>query len=227
MEEAAAAEEETLSDYLENRDLLPLPYEDLGFSPAGVVLCYPYDQLSTLSGYAGQIIVPWHLLADRMTYLPEAVQPDGNTREKTAAAASRGMIYSLPARVGPDADTALETFRCSIDAGYYPDGLAFEVEDAALSHTVIVTDGNAEKVTGIIAHKVNCAGIITGITDRAGILEVMGDPDESVEVSEGSAAERLLSPGTLDGYVFDGYLLGFNCDVEGVLCAVTLFPTEN
>ncbi len=58
MEETAAAEEETLSDYLENRELIPLPYEDLGFSPAGVVLCYPYEQLSTLSGYAVQTIVP-------------------------------------------------------------------------------------------------------------------------------------------------------------------------
>ena len=210
-----------------NRELFPLPYEDFGLSPAGIVLCYPYDQLSTLSGYAGQIIVPWHLLAGRMTYLPEAAEPDGNTREKTAEAASRGMIYSLPARVGSDAETALETFRCSIDAGYYPDGLAFEVEDAAMTRNIIVTDGNAEKVTGIIAHHVNCAGIITGVTGRAGILDVMGDPDESGEVSESGATERLLTPGTLDGYTFDGYVLGFNCDEEGVLRAVTLFRTED
>ena len=226
MEGIVSEEEEHLSDYLENRELLPLPLDNAALTPAGITFCYPYDQLSTLSGYAGQITVPYDRISDLMTYLPEAVKIDGYTRKKIMDAAGQGMLYSLPAIVGDDAAAALDKYRCSIDSGYYPGGLSFEVEDPALAYVLIITDETAETVTGLIAHRANCAGVITGTSLRSDIIQAMGEPDQSMTVSSQEAAELLLTEGTLDRYACGGYVLGFDYNPEDILYAVTLFAGE-
>ena len=226
LEGIISEEEEHLSDYLENRELLPLPMDNTALTPAGITFCYPYDQLSTLSGYAGQITVPYDRISDLMTYLPEAVQINDLTREKIMDAGGRGMLYGLPAVVGSDAGSTLEKYRCSIDSGYYPGGLCFEVEDPALAYVHIITDESAETVTGLLAHRANCAGVITGAARRSDIIEALGRPEQTLTISSQEAAELLLTEGTLDRYTCGGYVLGLDYDPEGILYAVTLFAGE-
>lgn len=226
MESIVSEEEEHLSDYLENRELFPLPLDNAALTPAGITLCYPYDQLSTLSGYAGQITVPYDRISELMDYVPESVRIDEYTPDKIMDAAGRGMLYGLPAIVGSGAASVLDKYRCSIDSGYYPGGLSFEVEDPALAYVHIITDEAAETVTGLVAHRANCAGIITGSSLRSDVIQAMGEPDQSMAVSSPEAAELLLTEGTLDRYACGGYVLGFDYDPEGILYAVTLFAGE-
>ncbi len=226
IEEAVLAQEERLSDYMENRDLLPLPTDNFALSPTGITLYYPADQMSTLSGYAGDVTIPYGLLRNVMSFLPEAVTANDMTAEKVLTAAKNGQLYSLPIRIGSDADEVLSLHRCSVDAGYYPDGLTFEMEDSTLLGAILVTDPQGESVRGLIARSISLAGLTTGEATREIIFLTLGIADKSDTIDADEAVRLMLTPGTLDSYVCGEYVLSLNCDADGVLYAATLFGSR-
>ena len=69
LEERVAPE---LSAHLQNGNVTPLP-DRFRMTPRGLIWMYPIDQLSTLSDRAGDILIPWHEIAEWMDLSPEGL----------------------------------------------------------------------------------------------------------------------------------------------------------
>ncbi len=235
MEEDLTSREETLNEYMENRSLLPVP-ENYALSDAGIILYYPYDQVSFLSGYAGSVRISydsvWELLDPDgpvclFSRVAEDHLPHEGTGEKILQAAREGMLYSQPARVGEPLEDALERFHTGLDSSYYLNGACYETEDPRLEGTLLITDRGEESVTGLMARSISLAGLRTGSTVREEVVQYLGEPSSAREVTPEDEQQRLLTAGQLDCYEAGAFLLEWNYDTQMILRAVILRQRED
>ncbi len=200
--------EEGLSDYMENRDLLPVPYDRFALCGEGLLFYYEYGQFSFLSGYSGQILIPWYVLdglpgadgPDWRTALGVQTVPDGTSRARILEEASAGRIPGVPLQIGDPAQQVLEEGRCILDPGIWYVGSSFEAEDARLYGTLLLTDAAEETLAGICCERVNMAGIIAGRTAPEEYRSVLGEPDRTWETEEDGQYAPLFGAGRLDLY---------------------------
>ncbi len=200
--------EETLSDYLENRELLPVPQDRFALCDQGILFYYEYEQLSFLSGFAGEILIPWHVLdgLEEDPALPwrEAFgakfHPEADSGLKILEAAREGGLPGIPVRIGEELPTLLEKLRCVTDPGAWYGGSSFETEDARMLGTLLLTDQEEETVRGICSSRVNMAGIITGKTGLEECLGLLGTPAQCVQTDENSRYAPLFGAGTVAVY---------------------------
>ena len=227
--------EENLSDYMENRELFPVPYDRFAICGQGLLFFYDYAQLSFLSGYSGQILIPWHILEgipgsgdpDWRTAAAEMrTVPDGAPGAVILAAAAEGSIPGLPLQIGTPLDTLLESFRSAADPGYWYGGNSYETEDARLYRTLLLTDEKEEALTGIWTGQVNMAGLITGISTLEECAIRLGPPDRLLETDDNSLYAPLFGAGTALFYSAGDYSLILYAGEGRPLDAVLLVPEQ-
>ena len=222
-----------LSTHMENSDLLPVPFESFALDESGITFYYDASQLSFLSGYSGAVTVPYHEMAEYLDISPNSVlgkmgiaesmiAPGEKTAERIAASAAEGKLGALPAVVGMNVKDAFDRFRSTIDAGFYPGGAYYEMEDSHLRDAVLLTDVDETAVTGILAKRISLWGIRTGITSRDEWQQILGKPQFTMEMGENDGSMYLLCAGTSDYYDYGEYTLQLHADKNGILYAAVL-----
>lgn len=215
--------EPQLSTYLENNQLFPVPYDSFGFSQDGhIILYYPGNQLSFLSGAPGAIAFRYSELWDYLDTSENSIalqmaQSGGQERQYSAnrdVAALRewitevcclgalpGLDHQMPV-LGTSMDLVAQRYDITIDSGYYPGGAYVETEKPELLGSYLLTDEAQSYVSGILTGRVDLYGIETGKTTLEEAKRLLGAPTAELPLSETAAEMYLVCPGTMITYSF-------------------------
>lgn len=213
--------EPQLSTYLENSQLFPVPYESFGFSGEGhLILYYPHDQLSFLSGTSGAVAFRYSELWDYLDTSEagialQMVQTGSHHRQYADSrepAEMRELLQEyLPGLKGlelsaPSLGTAMELiqrdYALTTDSGFYPGGAYYETETPELLGTYLITDEAESYVSGLLTSRVDMYGIETGKTTLSEAKRLLGEPAAETAVDGEMAEQYLVCPGTAARYVF-------------------------
>lgn len=227
----------TLSTYLENSELFPVPYDRYFLDGMGnVIIVYEKSQLSFLSGFAGAVAFRYSELWDYLDTAADGVamqvlwhpdkylenaERDASFAEKQSEWLYNDSIYGLGVDlyVGSSLADVLEHFRAVSDSGFYPGGAYYEVEDARLRGTLILTDEKEETVTGILTARVDHFGINTGKTTLEEAIALMEqEPLARLPIGEAAAELYRVCPGEAALYE--------NKDMEGRSLSFTLYADD-
>ena len=225
-----------LSTYLENSELLPVPFDRFFLDGQGnLILVYENSQLSFLSGFSGAVAFRYSELWDDLDTSEAGVPmqilwhpdkyPDAPMKaslgEKNGEWAYNDALYGLGADLylGDPLEEALAKFRAAADSGFYPGGAYYEVEEAALRGTLILTDDSEETVTGILTSRVDHFGIETGKTTLEKAIALMeAEPLIRLPMTEAAAEMYRVCPGTAAVYRYE--------DMEKRNVSFTLYADE-
>ena len=223
----------TLSNYLENADLLPVPYDRFFLDGQGnIVIVYENKQLSFLSGFSGAVAFRYSELWDyldtsetgvpmQVMWHPNKYPFDAHLGEKNSEWLFNDALYGLGVGLylNDPLEHVLDTFRSTTDSMSYPGGACYEVEEAVLRGTLILTDESEEIVTGILTSRVDHFGIETGKTALDDAIRLLAeDPLACLPISESAAELYRVCPGTAAIYYAN--------DMEGNRLSFTLYADE-
>ena len=237
--------EPTLSTYMENNQLLPVPYDRFYLDSFGhVIIAYENSQLSFLSGASGAVsfryseLSPWldteeGGVVSRLSWLglPEA-QTAGSLWQflKGGALIPADHIISLGDSMDArfNAHPPAYSFHAAADSEFYPGGACIEVEEPVYRGALIITDENEETVTGILTSQWDFGKIQTGKTsleDAKAFLETQ--PSAVIDLDEGAAEYYRVCPGSAAVYTVpnhEGEEIAFTlyADLDGVVQYVKL-----
>ncbi|MCL2866387.1 MAG: RsiV family protein [Clostridia bacterium] len=227
----------SLSGYVVNEALLPLPTDTFYITRDAITFYYPADQLMMLSGYAGSAsffyyeLAPWLNLEEGSVlsrigagnYL--AVTSD--SAEKIAETVSQGLLPGIPIKPGDALEDVIAAHRLFCDPDYFPNSRFFQLESGILRGILVLaekTGGIAGvPVTGIRCDRLNLYGIQVGVTDRSVWRETLGMPEDTIVLDAFTARDFLLPAGMSDDYVYGDYRLRLYADNENLLRAVYLY----
>lgn len=222
--------EPSLSTYLENNRLFPVPYDRFYLDGYGnLILVYESDQLSFLSGTSGMVSFRYSELWDHLDTSPEGIPMQvmqtlyGTYWNRDAQYIPQPEKWKYPELLGtfldisklpgfpplliPDLGTpmeeVLEKLHAVSDSGYYADGAYYEVEEPVLRGTYLLTDRDETMLTGILTSRLDCYGIETGRTTLEEAIALMEtDPAAMLPLDETTAEMYLVCPGSLALYTF-------------------------
>ena len=215
--------EEGLSDYLENRELYPVPVERFALCERGVIFYYDHDALCFLSGFSGEVLVPYRALEGVMKreFLPRERDGDGTV----FSCLEEGRLWGVPAILGEDLDGALARFRSTVDPSWWPGGACYETEDARMRDVLIVSMDGSGTVAALLARGNEPESFLPGGENRDAWRAMLGEPDDTVEVAPGDPMEKILGAGLCDVYRRGDRLLvlhaGDDGKLNGVLIAIS------
>ncbi len=226
--------EPSLSTYLENSQLFPVPYDRFFLDGYGnLILCYENSQLSFLSGDSGTVAFRyselWDWLDTSLDGVPLSVlvMPEEYAGGMTMAEQMdqiRMDLYPLwgfdmEGELGMSAEALTDCYPQAADSEYYPGGACFEVETAFLRGTLILTDEAEDAVVGVLSKRADYFGICTGKTSIAE-AEAMIDREPAARLPIGESAAELyrVCPGTALVYQwFDGSVFTLYADESGIV----------
>ena len=230
--------EPTLSTYLENSQLFPVPYNRFFLDGNGnLILYYENSQLSFLSGDSGAVAFRyselWDWLDTSWSGIPMSVldTPEeylgGMTMKEQMDEICMGVYplwgFNMEGEPGMSVEALTDLYPQAADSEYYPGGACFEVETAALRSTLILTDENEETVTGVLSHRVDYFGIYTGKTTLTEAEALIGQEPMARLALDGAAAEIYrVCPGTSVIYKLNGYMFTLYADENGIVQYIKL-----
>ncbi len=230
--------EPTLSTYLENNQLFPVPYGRFFLDGNGnLILYYENSQLSFLSGDSGAVAFRYSELWDWLDTSPDGVPmavldvPEeyigGMTMKEQMDAICMGIYplwgFNMEGELGMSVEVLTDSYPQAADSEFYPGGACFEVETAALRGALVLTDENEETVTGILSHRVDYFGVFTGNTALTEAEALIGEePVTRLDLDEAAAEIYRVCPGTAAIYKQNGYLFTLYADVDGVVQYIKL-----
>ncbi len=221
---------EGLSDYLENRQLLPVPMDSFALCERGIIYYYDHEALCFLSGFSGEVLIPYDALEDvldRSEGSPLSRFPgagEGIDAEGLFSALSEGRLYGVPARLGEALDGALSRLRTGFDPDGWPGGASYETEDARMRGILIISREGSGAVDGLVLREAGLCGLVPGKTRREDWLSVLGSPDRTRPAGrEGSSGP---GPGQDDIYERNGFYLFLHAGEDGVLDLVSVTNSQ-
>ncbi|MBQ6257535.1 MAG: hypothetical protein IJJ60_13165, partial [Clostridia bacterium] len=204
--------EPTLSTYLENNQLFPVPYDRFFLDGNGnLILYYENSQLSFLSGDSGAVAFRyselWDWLDTSWSGIPMSVldTPEeylgGMTMKEQMDEFCMGGYplwgFNMEVELGTSVEVLTNLYPQAADSEFYPGGACFELETAALRGTLILTDEAEDYVTGILSHRVDYFWIFTGKTTLTEAEALMGrEPIARLNLDEAAAELYRVCPGT-------------------------------
>ena len=225
-----------MSAHLNNSELLPLP-ETFRLEAAGLTLLYPAEQLSTLSGRAGDIRIGWNEIREYLDMSPEGIpartgaedmitltaESAGKIREMT----EQGCLPGIPAVIGEALKPLTDRYHLLTDPDVYEGGRLFSPEGGCFRDVYLMTDYLSEDwddstVRGIRMDRGCAWGLCIGETRQEAWREILGEPEHSVTLTEEMAEERRREAGMCDYYRFGEHQLQLYTDAEGTLLSITL-----
>lgn len=236
----------SLSDYLENAKLIPLPGQRFLISHDTILFDYEPEDYTLLSGCAGSLSFTLEelgritgqkdLLAD---FQSMPFEPDGDTGKRIRADVENScfpglyMSVSQPMKIGiPLTETATEFEETQhFDRTAFPGGWAVQNENAFLRDIWLLTGENADEVTGVLAKRGNLYGLVIGMNGMQEVRQALGEPKACLEITGEAAGSWLIEPGSMDVYEIrdlSGGLttLSFSYSENGTLTSVLLRQSE-
>ncbi len=218
--------EPTLSTYLENTGLFPVPFDRFFLSGRrDITFYYENSALSFLSGRSGAVSLQYHELAGVLDRSDAAPASDVlSPTDDLMAEAKNGSLAGLarPIKIGDSLESVLNAYRASSDSGFYPGGAYYETEDARLRGTYVIADEAETTVTGIICTRYDASDLVTGVTTREEWRKNLGEPSMTMPLSGAAAQSYLLCDGESDYYLLGERQLVLHADANGLLYAVIL-----
>jgi len=226
-----------LSGYAVNESVLPLPAERFCFDEDGIRFFYETEQLMMLSGYAGAAAFFYYELEpflnleeggilDRLQ-VGEKLGTTPDSAEMIRQAAEAGILPGVYAKLGDSLAEVFAVQRLFCDPDFYPNARFFQLEAGEMRGIVLLAPTEKKsyeetKVTGIRADRLNLYGILAGRTTRDEWRELLGEPDETVDLDAYTAGDFYLSAGLDDYYHYGENRLRLHANEEGILESLQL-----
>lgn len=222
---------DSMSDYMEYADLLPMPEEQFSISEQGLTVYWPEDRYRYFDGMSGSVMFYWHELAD---YIGEDSPAYALAHPDTAY--NRSNIETLCFSGWADPYLQIELGDLLSDAAYhYPladpdytiDALVFPLERmrgfAVEIPKYAETEEDDTPISAIRASRISFANLLTtGKTTDAEAIALLGEPVKEVLFDEDAAFDALLEPGRSLYYELEGNVLQLHFDEDALLSCVIL-----
>ena len=136
-------------------------------------------------------------------------------------------MTDIPVKIGDSIQALTDRYHQRMDWDGIENGRLFALEGGCFRSVYLMTDnltkGWEDSVVQGIRMDQGCLwGLCPGETTRMEWLNVLGEPDGTVEVGEESAEANRLVPGICDYYHCGSYLLQLCSDGNGKLVSVIL-----
>lgn len=230
--------EPTLSTYLENNQLFPVPFERFFLDSFGhVVLVYENAQLSFLSGTSGAVsfrysqLEPWLNEGEDgvVSHLPWLGFSQAQEADGLWTWLKSGVLipaYGRSITLGTEMEQVFKgsaytsPFHAAADSEFYPGGACYELEEPVYRGALIITDENEETVNGILTGEWDFGLIQTGKTTlQEAKAFLQKEMDAAIPLEDSAAALYRVCPGTACVYTFT--------DASGTALAFTLYADQN
>ena len=206
-EYAEAVGESTISDYMENRELLPVPVDSWVLDGCGhVVILYEKNAFSFLSGQPGSF-----------AFSPDEAGGafDLSQTGVLARAESPDKVFLPLTLPGEDAQTVLEEYKSPLDSFYFDGTEMYLTEEPLLRGAYLITDESGETVKAVLMTGLFPSGLTAGKTDRNELAGLSGEREAGESITE--TVENACT-------AMDGMCKGIKCvyyfDADGLLCAL-------
>ena len=235
MAEASLGRE--MTEYMENRDVTPLPEESFTMDEWGITFHYPSGQLAFASGAAGAVQFFYDELDDLWLADEESLPAKMGlrsalmtaTEQKTAleAAVTAGKLPMLPVTLGQSMTEIVEQYRLVRTPDAFPGGRYFLMEAPLFRDIYLISDDmqagyDHSVLRGIQLRRGSLYGLKVGTSLRTEWQSSLGEPAEEITLTESMAYDYQLSAGTCDVYRFGEHELRLYADETGVLICIQL-----
>ena len=220
---------DSMSDYMEYAELLPMPVDNFSVNEHGLTVYWPEDRYRYFDGTSGSLMFYWHELAD---YIGEdspvyaLAHPDVPYSRSGIETLCFGgaLTQMLPIELGellggiayPLADPDYTT-----DALFFPleRVRGFGVEIPKYAETV----EEETPISAIRASRISFGNLLTtGKTTDAEAIALLGEPEKESARAEEAAFDAMLDPGRSLYYDVEGRVLQLHFDEDGLLACVIL-----
>lgn len=234
-EEALRTLGEEISDYEDSSALLPLPMKDFSLDAYGITFWYAPEQFSTIGGRAGACRFDFseiqHLLIAQEGSLPAQtgmVMPQQAPQEQLQAihaAMEAGKLEHLPVTLGDPMPALVEAYGLTRTPDEFPGGRYFVMEHPLFRSILLISDAMEADYThsvlqGIQLRRGAVCGLTVGQATRDEVLSLMGEPDETILMTDNMAYDYNLTTGECMLYHHSNRTLRFYFDDNSVLIAI-------
>ena len=222
---------DSMSDYMEYADLLPMPVDQFSVNERGLTIYWPEDRYRYFDGTSGSVMFYWHEIAafigeDSPVYaLAHPDMPYSRSGIETLCFGGEVDPY-LMMELGDLLGDAGQTYPLvdpdyTTDAQVYPlereRGFAVEIP----KYTETVEDDTP--ISAIRASRISFANLLTtGKTTEMEVVALLGEPVMEKNFDEDAAFDAMLEPGRSLYYEISGRVLQLHVNEEGVLACVIL-----
>ena len=235
MAEASLGRE--MTEYMENRDVTPLPEDSFTMDEWGITFHYPSGQLAFASGAAGAVQFFYDELDDLWLADEESLPAKMGlrsalmtaTEQKTAfeAAVTAGKLPMLPVTLGQPMTEIVEQYRLVRTPDAFPGGRYFLMEAPLFRDIYLISDDmqvgyDHSVLRGIQLRRGSLYGLKVGTSLRTEWQSSLGEPAEEITLTESMAYDYQLSAGNCDVYRFGEHELRLYADETGVLICIQL-----
>ena len=226
-----------MTEYMENRDVTPLPEDSFTMDEWGITFHYPSGQLAFASGAAGAVQFFYDELDDLWLADEESLPAKMGlrsalmtaTEQKTAleAAVTAGKLPMLPVTLGQPMTEIVEQYRLVRTPDAFPGGRYFLMEAPLFRDIYLISDDmqagyDHSVLRGIQLRRGSLYGLKVGTSLRTEWQSSLGESAEEITLTESMAYDYQLSAGTCDVYRFGEHELRLYADETGVLICIQL-----
>jgi Protein of unknown function (DUF3298). len=221
-----------LSGYVANEEVVPLPLERFSFDEYGITLHYEGEQFMMLSGFAGTASFFYYELEPFLNLeegsvlsrlgVSESLLVSKDSAAQIAKAVEAGTLPGVYAKLGDALADIFKVQRLFCDPDFYPNARFFQLEAGEMRDILLLAPLEKRSyeetfVTGIRADRLSFYGIRVGESTRNMWRELLGEPDETVDLDAYTASDFYLSQGMDDYYIYGENRLRFHANEEGIL----------
>lgn len=226
-----------MTEYMDNRDVTPLPKDSFTMDEWGITFHYPASQLSFASGVAGAVqffydeldglwLTDEDSLPAKMG-LRSAQMTASEQKNAVAAAVTAGKLPMLPVTLGQPMTEIVEQYRLVRTPDAFPGGRYFLMEDPLFRDIYLISDDmqagyDHSELRGVQLRRGSLYGLKVGTSLRTEWQSSLGKPAEVIVMTESMAYDYQLSAGNCDVYRFGEHELRLYADETGVLVCIQL-----
>ncbi|MBQ7887060.1 MAG: hypothetical protein IJ313_09235 [Clostridia bacterium] len=222
---------DSMSDYMEYAELLPMPVDNFSVNEWGLTVYWPEESYRYFDGTSGSVTFYWHELADYIGQDSPAYAlaypdvPYGRGEIETLCFDGElGVIHAL--EIGEPLGHIAQQVLLA-DPDYTTDALVFPLERvrgfAVEIPKYAETQEDETPISAIRASRISFGNLLTtGKTTDVEAMKLLGDPAKTVLYDEDAAFDAMLEAGASLFYEIEGNVLQLHFDQEDVLACVIL-----
>lgn len=228
---ALLALREEMNEYTEAGATLPLPEKSFALDERGATFYYPAEQFSFPSGASGAVHFffeeldgEWTPEIERLFEAASSREEAGERKRLIEEAVSQGKLPALPVRLGDGMQEITEEYRLLRAPDAFPGGRYFLMEAPLFRQIYLISDDmqsgyENSTLKGIQLRRGSLYGFQVGETSRSEWLSVLGQPGETILVTESMAFDYQLPAGSYDVYAMgERKLRLYADDAETLVC---------
>lgn len=220
---------DSMSDYMEYAELLPMPVDNFSIGEYGLTVYWPEDRYRYFDGESGSLTFYWHELAD---YIGEDSPVYALAHPDVPYSRSGIETLCFGGALTQMLDVELGELLGDIgyplaDPDYTTDALVFPLERvrgfAVEIPKYAETVEEETPISAIRASRISFGNLLTtGRTTDAEAIALLGEPAKEAALDEEAAFDAMLEPGRSLYYDVEGRVLQLHFDEDGVLACVIL-----